>query len=74
MTEPKAFEKLAVIGAGTMGSGIAQKFATEGFPVLLVDLDEDKVRRGIEGIRKTLGEGVERGIFKPEHHPRSGQR
>lgn len=70
MTEPRAIEKLAVIGAGTMGSGIAQKFATEGFPVLLVDLDEDKVRRGIEGIRKTLGEGVERRIFKPEQAER----
>jgi enoyl-CoA hydratase/3-hydroxyacyl-CoA dehydrogenase len=66
MTEPKAFEKLAVIGAGTMGSGIAQKFATEGFPVVLVDLDEDKVRRGVDGIRKTLAEGVQRRIFKPE--------
>ena len=66
MTESKAFEKLAVIGAGTMGSGLAQKFATEGFPVVLVDLDEDKVRRGVEGIRKTLDEGVERRIFKPE--------
>ena len=70
MSEPKAFEKLAVIGAGTMGSGIAQKFATEGFPVVLVDLDEDKVRRGVEGIRKTLAEGVERRIFKPEQAER----
>jgi enoyl-CoA hydratase/3-hydroxyacyl-CoA dehydrogenase len=70
MTELRAFETLAVIGAGTMGGGIAQKFATEGFPVVLLDLDEDKVLRGVEGIRKTLGEGIERGIFKPEQAER----
>jgi enoyl-CoA hydratase/3-hydroxyacyl-CoA dehydrogenase len=70
MTDPKSFERLAVVGAGMMGSGIAQKFATEGFPVVLVDLDEEKVRRGVEGIRKTLGEGVERRIFKPEQAER----
>jgi 3-hydroxyacyl-CoA dehydrogenase len=70
MTEPKAFEKLAVIGAGTMGSGIAQKFATEGFSVVLVDLDEDNVLRGIAGIRRTLAEGVERHIFASEQAER----
>ena len=54
---------LAVIGAGHMGSGIAQKMATAGFRVMLVDLDEEKVARGIETIRATLGEGAKRGIF-----------
>ena len=60
------FERLAVIGAGNMGSGIAQKLATEGFDVTLVDLDDDKVARGVEIIRKTLAEGVERKIFRQE--------
>ena len=55
---------LAVIGAGNMGSGIAQKMATEGFQVLLVDLDEAQVDRGIGIIRKTLDEGVARRIFR----------
>ena len=58
--------KLAVIGAGNMGSGIAQKIATEGYPVTLVDLDDEKVARGMEIIRTTLKEGVERRIFRPE--------
>ncbi len=57
---------LAVIGAGNMGSGIAQKAATEGFPVILVDLDEAKVGRGIGIIEKTLADGVERKIFRPD--------
>ena len=58
--------KYAVIGAGNMGSGIAQKIATEGLPVVLVDLDDEKVARGMGIIQSTLQKGVERGIFKPE--------
>jgi enoyl-CoA hydratase/3-hydroxyacyl-CoA dehydrogenase len=58
--------RLAVIGAGNMGSGIAQKMATEGFPVVLVDVDEAKVRQGFDRIRDTLGQGVERGIFREQ--------
>src|SRR4029077_1116552 len=55
---------LAVIGAGNMGSGIAQKMATEGCQVLLVDLNEAQIDRGIGIIRKTLEEGVARRIFR----------
>jgi len=62
-TPDRPFERLAVVGAGNMGSGIAQKMATEGFPVLLVDLDDEKVERGIGIIEKTLNDGVQRGIF-----------
>jgi 3-hydroxyacyl-CoA dehydrogenase len=46
-----------------MGSGIAQKMATEGFTVLLLDLDEEKVARGLGIIERTLNDGVQRGIF-----------
>ena len=60
------FRTLAVIGAGNMGSGIAQKMASEGFDVLLVDLDETKVARGLDGIEKTLTAGIERKLFTSE--------
>ncbi len=60
------FRTLAVVGAGNMGSGIAQKMATEGFDVVLVDLDDEKVARGIATIARILGDGVARGIFKPD--------
>lgn len=66
MANDFSFGQLAVIGAGTMGSGIAQKMATEGFPVLLVDIDDEKVQKGLNGIRETLEAGITRGIFSSE--------
>src|SRR4051812_4850729 len=65
-TPEKPIRTLAVVGAGNMGSGIAQKMASSGFPVTLVDLDDEKVRRGLSIIEKTLAEGVARKVFKPE--------
>jgi enoyl-CoA hydratase/3-hydroxyacyl-CoA dehydrogenase len=62
----KSLKKLAVIGAGNMGSGIAQKMATEGFNVTLVDLDDAKVERGMGIIKTTLEEGVARKIFRED--------
>jgi enoyl-CoA hydratase/3-hydroxyacyl-CoA dehydrogenase len=59
----RPLERLAVVGAGNMGSGIAQKMATEGFSVILVDLDDEKVARGMSIIERTLKDGVERRIF-----------
>jgi enoyl-CoA hydratase/3-hydroxyacyl-CoA dehydrogenase len=49
-----------------MGSGIAQKMATEGFDVLLVDVDDEKVARGLATIDRTLKEAVDRGIMRAD--------
>jgi enoyl-CoA hydratase/3-hydroxyacyl-CoA dehydrogenase len=57
--------KIGVIGAGNMGSGIAQKIAQEGIDVVMVDTEETFVQRGLNNIRKMLQEGVERKIFPP---------
>src|SRR3954466_10872326 len=46
-----------------MGSGIAQKMATEGYDVVLVDVDDEKVARGMGIIDRTLKEAVDRGIM-----------
>jgi enoyl-CoA hydratase/3-hydroxyacyl-CoA dehydrogenase len=59
-------KKIGVVGAGNMGSGIAQKIAQEGIPVVMVDLNEEFVQRGLDTIRRLLQEGVERKLFKPE--------
>ena len=49
-----------------MGSGIAQKMATEGFDVVLVDVDDTQVARGLGIIDKTLKEAGDRGIMRPD--------
>ncbi len=58
--------KIGIIGAGTMGSGIAQKIAQEGIGVVLVDMEDRFVQKGMENIKNTLAEAVERRIFAPE--------
>lgn len=57
----------AIIGAGTMGSGIAQKIAQEGIPVTLVDVTQEQVEGGLQKIKDMLSEGVERGVFTQEY-------
>jgi enoyl-CoA hydratase / 3-hydroxyacyl-CoA dehydrogenase len=57
---------IGVVGAGNMGAGIAQKYATEGFQVVVLDISEEAVARGQASIEKTLDEGVQRKIFKQE--------
>jgi enoyl-CoA hydratase/3-hydroxyacyl-CoA dehydrogenase len=54
---------VGVVGAGTMGSGIAQKLAQENARVVLVDLDAAKVEAGLARIRSSLDEAVTRKIF-----------
>ncbi|RAH15188.1 MAG: 3-hydroxyacyl-CoA dehydrogenase/enoyl-CoA hydratase family protein [Methanobacteriota archaeon] len=59
-------ESVALVGAGTMGSGVAQKAAQEGFRVQLIDRDIQSTERGIQMISSTLGEAVERRIMTQE--------
>ena len=47
-------KQIAVIGAGTMGSGIAQVFAASGFNVLMQDIDNDSLTAGIKTIQSSL--------------------
>ncbi|MBT8375955.1 MAG: 3-hydroxybutyryl-CoA dehydrogenase, partial [Bacteroidia bacterium] len=47
-------KNVAVIGAGTMGNGIAHTFAQSGFKVQLIDINEASLKRGIETISKNL--------------------
>ncbi len=54
-------KKVMVIGAGQMGSGIAQVMAQAGIPTLLNDVDEKFITKGIAGITKNLDRAVEKG-------------
>jgi 3-hydroxybutyryl-CoA dehydrogenase len=47
-------KNIAVIGAGTMGNGIAHTFAQSGFKVSLIDINEASLKRGIDTISKNL--------------------
>jgi 3-hydroxybutyryl-CoA dehydrogenase len=57
---------VAVLGAGTMGHGIAHVCALAGCRVLLYDVDGDAVGRGLERIRRNLDKGVELGKVAAE--------
>lgn len=57
----QTIQKVMVIGAGQMGSGIAQVCAQAGFEVILHDLKEEFVVRGLHGIHKQLARQVEKG-------------
>lgn len=61
----KKIKNIGVVGAGTMGSALAQKFAQEGFNVILGDREIRFVDKGISVIKETLQEGIERKIFSP---------
>jgi len=47
-------KNVAVIGAGTMGNGIAHTFAQSGFKVQLIDISEASLKKGIDTISKNL--------------------
>lgn len=53
----------AVIGAGVMGSGIAQWLSSRGVSVILRDVNADAINRGLANIEKTYGDAVKRGLM-----------
>ncbi len=55
-----AIEKVQVVGAGQMGSGIAQVFAQAGLAVHMADVDEETVKKGLETTEKNLSRAVEK--------------
>ncbi|MBK6522704.1 MAG: 3-hydroxyacyl-CoA dehydrogenase/enoyl-CoA hydratase family protein [Sphingobacteriaceae bacterium] len=62
----KKIKIVGVVGAGTMGAAIAQKFAQEGFTVYLNDREQKFIDKGIAGIRNILEQGIERKLFTRE--------
>ncbi|MFF5103197.1 3-hydroxyacyl-CoA dehydrogenase family protein [Streptomyces sp. NPDC000134] len=56
--------KLAVIGAGLMGSGIAQVSAQAGWDVVLRDVTDEALRRGTDGIKASYGKFVAKGALE----------
>jgi len=59
-------KNIVVIGAGTMGNGIAHTFAQNGFKVSLVDVSQEALDRGIHTITKNLDRIVSKGNLTEE--------
>lgn len=60
------FKNVGIVGAGTMGSGIAQVVALSKIDVALYDVNDILLRQGIEGVRAELKKGVQKGKLTPE--------
>jgi enoyl-CoA hydratase/3-hydroxyacyl-CoA dehydrogenase len=57
---------IGIVGAGNMGTGIAQKYATCGIRVILADTSEASALRGLGNIKRTLDTAVDKGVFSQE--------
>ena len=55
-----AIEKIQVVGAGQMGSGIAQVAVQAGLAVHLADVKQEMIDKGLETIKKNLSRSVEK--------------
>jgi len=64
--EPRRIEKVAVVGMGTMGSGIAQALVQANLPTVVLDENPDAAARGVAKIRGSLTRRVEEGKLAPE--------
>jgi 3-hydroxybutyryl-CoA dehydrogenase len=66
-------QTIAVIGAGTMGHGIAQVAALAGFKVLLSDVDRESLARGVKAIEGNLAKGIKLGKLTEDDRDRTLQ-
>ena len=64
MSTSATYQRIAVIGAGTMGNGIAQTFASYGTTVQLVDVNEAALEKGLATVEKSLGRFVKKENIK----------
>ncbi|HET9865092.1 MAG TPA: 3-hydroxyacyl-CoA dehydrogenase NAD-binding domain-containing protein [Steroidobacteraceae bacterium] len=65
-TPQRKIARVAVVGAGTMGGGIAMTFANAGLPVTLLEAKQEALDRGMAAIRKNYEGAVARRKLKPE--------
>jgi len=59
-------QKAGILGAGTMGGGIAMNFANVGIPVTIVEVSEDALERGLGVVRQNYERSARRGSIAPE--------
>src|ERR1043166_6285207 len=61
-----AIQRVCVIGAGTMGNGIAHVFARSGFEIMLCDVEQRFLDRGLDTINKNLDREVSKNKISAE--------
>ena len=67
-TPKRDVKSIAVIGAGTMGGGIAMNFLNAGIPVKMLEMKQDALDRGIATIRKNYEAQVKKGKLKQDNY------
>jgi 3-hydroxyacyl-CoA dehydrogenase len=65
-TPQRKIEKVAVIGAGTMGGGISMNFLNAGIPVTMLEMKQEALDRGVATIRKNYDSQVKKGKLKQD--------
>jgi len=73
-TDTPSIKTIAVIGAGTMGHGIAQVAAGAGYLVTLRDVDRESLARGVHSIERNLEKGIKLGKLTEEDRDQTLQR
>jgi len=68
--EPRKITKVGVVGAGTMGGGIAMCCANVGIPVILVDVSAEGLNKGLAVVKKNYARSVQRGSITQEQMDR----
>ena len=66
--KPRDIQKVAVIGAGTMGGGISMNFLNAGIPVTILETKQEALDRGLATIRKNYESQVKRGKLKQDKY------
>jgi 3-hydroxyacyl-CoA dehydrogenase len=69
-TQPREVNRVAIVGAGTMGGGIAMAFASAGIPVTMVDVSGEALARGLATVRKNFEATAARGGVSAEEMAR----
>jgi len=60
----REIKSVGIVGAGTMGGGIAMSFVNAGIPVTLLEMNQENLDRGLETIRKNYANSVAKGSLK----------
>ncbi|MFT4194285.1 3-hydroxyacyl-CoA dehydrogenase NAD-binding domain-containing protein, partial [Ottowia sp.] len=66
--KPRAVNKVGIIGAGTMGGGIAMNFLDAGIPVTILETKQDALDRGLATVRKNYEGQVKKGKLKQDKY------